>query len=44
MYNVGMYLRDKYNETLGDSIRKIEVRSTDRDRCLGKLKSFILFF
>lgn len=34
MFSIGEYLRRTYIKFLGDSIRNITVRSTDRDRCL----------
>lgn len=34
MYNIGVFLREKYDTFLGDSIRDIQIRSSDKDRCL----------
>jgi hypothetical protein len=34
MYNLGVYLRERYNGFLTDNIREIYARSRDLDRCI----------
>ena len=34
MFNVGVFLREKYDAFLTDSIRETQVRSSDKDRCI----------
>ena len=34
MFNVGLYLRDKYSSFLSDNYHEVEARSSDKDRCI----------
>ena len=34
MYNIGVFLRNQYDDFLTDSIREVQVRSSDKDRCI----------
>lgn len=41
MFNIGLYLRKKYNEFLNDNYHEVQIRSSDEDKCIESAQLII---